>query len=354
MKRLLIILMAACLLLSGCAFWMDGSHVTVTDHEEQNSDNSASTLAAKNYFQLTMVLEELIRDGLEKGIVNVSEYDQSRLEDGISKAVEYICREFPLGAYAVEEMKYEIGTNGGQPAISLDISYIHGRSEIRRVMEIEDMTHAVEQIHQTLNSCSEGVVLMVTNYREMDLTQVVEDYATEHPELVMETPQVALGIYPESGNSRILEVKFVYQTSRDVLRQMQSRVQRAFASAAYYLDPQSSDVEKFTQLYSFLMERNSNTVETSITPSYSLLIHGVGDSKATAMVYAAMCTQAELECQIVSGTRDGVSWHWNRICCDGEYYYVDLLRCGENEELRYLPAEEMQGYVWDYSAFPAE
>ena len=44
------------------------------------------------------------------------------------------------------------------------------------------------------------------------------------------------------------------------------------------------------------MERYDYRIETSITPAYSLLRHGVGDSRAFAVVYAAMCQQAGLEC----------------------------------------------------------
>lgn len=353
MKRFLICLTAVCLLLSGCSAWMDGSHVTVQDHQEQFSGGQNASLAAEDYDQLVEVLEQLVESGLESGVISVAEYDPEDLERGMQLASVFVRKKLPLGAYAVEDIVYEIGSSGGQPAVSVNISYIHGRSEIRQIQKTANMEKAREEIRKALQACSEGVVLLIAEYEETDLVQMVADYAAEHPEIIMETPQVAVGVYPESGDARVMEVKFTYQTSRDVLRQMQSQVQRVFTSAAYYIDSDSDDVEKYTQLYSFLMERFDYAVETSITPSYSLLIHGVGDSKALATAYAAMCRQAELECQIVSGTRGGESWYWNLVQVDGEYFHVDLLKCDEAGVFEFLIDEQMQGYVWDFSAYPA-
>ena len=129
-------------------------------------------------------------------------------------------------------------------------------------------------------------------------------------------------------------------------------MRRIFASALLYVNSDASDAQKFAQLYTFLMERFDYKQETSITPSYSLLSHGVGDCEAFATVYAAMCRQAELDCDVVSGTRDGESWHWNIVREGDVYYHVDLLRCSEESGFRCRTDAEMEGYVWDYSAYP--
>ena len=351
MKRLLWIILAACLFLSGCG-WMDGRHVTVTDHLDQSSGSQSAAHAAADYEELVDVLRQLVESGTENGIIDVAEYDQEQLEAGIRNAAEAITGDFPLGAYAIDTLTYEIGDGGGHPALSVNISYIHGRSEIRQIREAADMEEAWELIAEVLDSCGEGVVLLVRNYEQTDLQQMTEDFAVAYPQILLETPQVAVGVYPETGSARILELKFTYQTSRDVLRQMRSQVERVFSSAAYYIDSDSGEMQKYTQLYTFLMERADYTIETSITPSYSLLIHGVGDSKAVATAYAAMCRQVGLECQVVSGTRAGEPWYWNLIRCEGEYFHADLLKCDEQDVFECLTDDQMQGYVWDYSAYP--
>lgn len=349
-KRLFLLIIAACLLLCGCS-WMDGSYLSITPHQNQSSGTQTKDASASNYLQLRTVLEEMVKSGTESAVINVAAYRQDLVQEGIANAVKYAAEKFPLGAYAVDEITYELGTGAGQPAISVNISYIHGRSEIRKIKEANGMEMARKLIVDALEDCSDSVVVQVSNYSAMDFVQAVEDHMKENPNIVMEMPQVAVGVYPDAGASRILEVKFTYETSRESLRKMQQQVQRVFASASLYVSSEATDTQKYDQLYTFLMERFDYEVQTSITPAYSLLTHGVGDCEAFATVYAAMCRQAGLDCQVISGTRDGQSWHWNLIR-DGDIdYHVDLLRCNELGQFQRLTGEQMQGYVWDYSAY---
>lgn len=340
-----------CLLLCGCT-WMDGSYLSVTPHQEQSSGIQGKDRRASNYLELRNALEEMVDIGAESAVINVAEYRQELVADGIANAAVYAKERYPLGAYAVEDISYEIGTGGGQPAISVNISYIHGRSEIRKIQSAADMTAAREQVTNALENCDDTVVIWVKSYEAADLVQTVEDYAKENPNTVMEIPQVAVGIYPDAGSSRIVEVKFTYETSRDSLRLMQQQVRRVFASAQLYINSDAENAQKYAQLYTFLMERFDYEVQTSITPAYSLLSHGVGDGETFATVYAAMCRQAGLDCQPISGTKDGQSRHWNIIREGDVNYHVDLLRCSELGQFQWLTDEQMEGYVWDYTAYP--
>ena len=354
MKQCLLSIIAVlCLVLSGCS-WMDGHYVSVTPHQEHLSANQSGDAAASDYLELREALENMVNSGLESAVINVSEYRQEMVERGIRTAAHYIRELYPLGAYAVDQVEYEIGTVGGQPAVAVNISYVHGRSEILKVQKARSMERAEQIVEEVLGQCSEGITLLITDYEDLDWVQMVEDYTKLNPDTVMELPQVAVGIYPDAGSSRVVELKFTYQTSRDSLRHMQDQVSRIFASAALYINSDASDGLKYEQLYNFLMERSDYQIETSITPAYSLLSHGVGDSEAFAMVYAAMCRQAGLNCQIVSGTREGEPRYWNLIQENGVYYHLDLLQSSDAGHFRKMTEAEMQGYVWDYSAYTGE
>ena len=347
-----IVLTAAllCLTLCSCG-WMDGSYLSVTPHREQSSGVQSKDITASNYLELRTVLEDMVNSGMENAVINVAKYRRDLVDEGIANAVLYASERHPLGAWAVDEISYEIGTGGGQPAISVDISYIHGRSEIRKIKQADGIEKAKKLVAAALEECSDSVVILVSNYEAADIVQTVEDYMKENPSIVMELPQVAVGIYPDAGSSRILEMKFTYETSRESLRQMQQQVRRVFESASLYVNSDATEAQKYAQLYTFLMERFDYTIQTSITPAYSLLSHGVGDGETFASVYAAMCRRVGLDCQMVSGTKDGQSWHWNIIREGDAYYHVDLLRCNEIGGFRRFTDGEMHGYVWDYSAY---
>ena len=350
MKRIGILL-ALCLLLSGCSL-MDGEYLSVTPHELPITGNQTTIISVSNYWELKDVLESMVQAGTETTVISVAKYNQKLVDNGIKAAVQYVKESYPLGSWAVDTVEYEVGTAGGQPVVSVNISYIHGRSQIRQVQNVSDMEELENRVEEALEDCADSLVLLVKNYSRKDLVQMAEDYANVYPNLIMETPAVAVGVYPdEEGGERVVEISFAYQTSRESLRQMQNQVQRVFSSAELYINSDSSDLMKYSQLYTFLMERYDYTVETSITPAYSLLIHGVGDSEAFAVVYGAMCRQAGLDCQVISGTRNGEAWYWNLIRVDDQWLHVDLLEASNQGGFLCSENEQMEGYVWDYSAY---
>lgn len=352
MKRTFLLLtLTLSLLLTGCS-WMEGSYVSVTAHREQRPNTQTDVIAASNYLELLDALKAIIAEGTEVTAINVAEYPEDVLEHGIQRAVQYAMENDPIGAYAVDTLQYELGTSSGMPALSVSISYLHNRSELQRIRRVADMEAAGEQIAEALEDYDAGIVLLVEQYSRKDLTQFAEDYGKLHPQTVMEIPQVTENLYG-SGRGRVVELLFPSQTSRDALRRMQSEVQPVFDSASLYVSGDGEDRQKFSQLYAFLMERFDYKVETSITPAYSLLRHGVGDSRAFATVYAAMCRSAGLECLTVTGTRAGEPWNWNIVLDGGQYYHVDLLRSNEQGEYREYTDQAMGNYVWDYSAYPA-
>ena len=352
MKRYIIVFpLAFCLMLCGCSLF-DGSYLSVTPHQEQVESPTAEVVSAANYNQLRTVVEEMVAQGREVGVIHVADFNQNLVETNMEAVATHAAKTYPIGAYAVEKITYEVGTNSGRPAIAVNITYRHSRIEIQRIRKVRDMDAAQRIIGDALENFDSGLVLQIEEYEELDFSQIVQDYAQSHPDTVMEKPVVASETYG-TGQTRVLELTFTYQTNREALRGMQSQVETVFNSAALYVSGEGSDRQKLSQLYGFLAERFDYKVETSITPAYSLLRHGVGDSQAFAVVYAAMCRQAGLECLIVNGTRAGEPWTWNIVQENNRYYHVDILSSTAAGGFRGYLDGEMTGYVWDYSAYPA-
>lgn len=78
-------------------------------------------------------------------------------------------------------------------AVAVTIAYRHSPMEIRTIREVSDSGEAAEEIVKSLKNFDASVVLLVDRYAPMDFTQLVRDHAEEHPETVMETPQVTGG-----------------------------------------------------------------------------------------------------------------------------------------------------------------
>lgn len=350
LKQLKLILLAAALwaLCAGCS-WMDGSYVSVTPHQMGYSNASDDMAVIRDYSGLRSAITGLIDTGAAEGLFTLLDYPENNLSEELDMAVAYARYSYPIGAFAVDSIDYEYGTGAGQNALSVEITYRRSKSEIDRIRTVRGIPGAQNAIAEALSNCQDSLILQITTYKDTDFIQLIADYAAEHPNVVMELPQTTARLYPDRGDVRVLELQFSYQTSRDSLRYMQSQVKPVFSSAVLYVSGESDDATKYAQLYNFLMERFDYSLQTSITPTYSLLSHGVGDSRAFAQVWAAMCRQAGLEAMTVSGTYNGESRFWNIIRVEDVHYHVDLLQ-GSYQP---LGDDQMTGYVWDYSAYPA-
>lgn len=352
MRRKLFLILAVLLLLalSGCS-WLDGSYVHLTPHRAQTGGFSGESLTARDESQFRKILEEMVSSGQESAVIYAVDLEMDELNRIITRAESYIRESYPIGAYAVEEITFELGIGGGKTAVAVKADYRHTVSEIQRIPRLENMEEASAAVEEALRDCDPRAVFFVEKYQELDFSQLVQNLALTYPEAVMETPRVEENVFGK-GTSRVVELIFFYENSRDDLRQMQIQVKPVFDSAVLYVSGEGADSQKLGQLYAFLMERFDYQVETSITPPYSLLRHGVGDSRAFATVYAAMCRMAGLDCRIVTGTRQGEPWVWNMVFDGDQPYHVDLLACSQSGGYREMTDGEMTGYVWDYSAYP--
>lgn len=353
MKRAILLILILVLGLSGCTGWMDGSYASTMPHQDQTPSAENQIAEVKNYSELCQALGSMAEKGVESAVLSVADYENTHIKSDLNEAIVEVRKSNPIAAYAVEKIEYELGTNVGQPAVALAITYIHDRDELLKIRRVANVDEAQKVVAGYLDNCAAATVLYLDNYEAVDFVQIVEDYALNYPQRVMEIPSVTVNVYPETGTERVVELKYSYQSNREALRNMKDQVSNVFESAVLYVSGDAAEREKFSQLYSFLMERYEYQLGTSITPAYSLLRHGVGDAKAFAVVYAAMCREAGLDCGIISGTRKGEPWVWNVVYDEGNYYYVDLLRCSASGAFQERTEKEMGDYVWDYSASPS-
>lgn len=351
MRKNVALLICLCLLLSGCSFWSDGSYSSVKPHEEPANQTEKPAVKVADYEDLTAALVSLLESGAENGVLSMKYEDEETARADMNRAIDDICQTNPFAVYGVENMSYTLNAGSGRHMASVQISYLPSRVRANEIQRVQTPADAQKIIVQCLNNCDAGVVLYLENPEQADYTQMVADYALAYPQKVMEAPEVTVSLYPKQGQTQIVEIKFFYQTSRALLRTFQNQVATVFASASQHVAGNWTAAQKAERLYTFLMDRYEYNVQTSITPAYSLLMHGVGDSRAFAAVYHAICRQANLDSYVVTGTRDGAPWVWNAVQIDGEYYYIDLLRCDESDGFHLYTQAEMTNYVWDYSAY---
>lgn len=351
MRKWIAWMLACCLLLSGCSAWLDGSYYSTTPHQEKENQSAGDMVAVSSYSALYRVLVDMIHSGTTNGLISVRNYNQLVVAMDMSTAVQRVRQTDPIAAYAVKNIQFDLGTNAGQPAIAVNISYFHDRAELGKIHHLENTRQAEQVIAQALDNCESGIVLRIKEFEGEDLGRWVEDYSDANPHLVMEKPRVAVSLYPNSGEDRVVELKFSYQNSRETLRSMQGQVQNRIQHLITDAKREQTQQDKYL-LVQQLMTQDMIGFGSSITPAYSLLIHGVGDSGAVSKLFTAICKQLDLNCITVTGTWEGNSRYWNIVSLGGAYFHVDVLRCIGTDMLAFETDDMMTGYVWDYSAYP--
>lgn len=339
-----------CVFLCGCNIIGIGRYTSVIPHEEKNPQPAQNVVTPGKGEDLYNILWDMLIRYKDEQIISLVNIEEN-WQDNMTDAVEKICKSDALGAYAIDEINYELGVHNSLPAVAVEIVYTKTLANIRNIKSAADTEKAVGFIYEALNACDSSVVIHIDAFEDRDVEQIVRDYSTRFPQYVIEVPQVSVTLYPKTGSNRIMDIQFSYDTRRETLRQMQKQVGLIFSASELYVSGDSVSREKFSQLYSFLMNRYDYTLQTSITPAYSLLHHGVGDVKTFASVYAAMCRLSGLECDVINGTRNGEPWYWNVINIDGQSYHVDLLRCKEKDMFITKTSQGMKEYVWDYSSY---
>lgn len=349
---IIIICLCLCIGLCGCDMWMQGSYAHVSPHKMPENPNEGERIEVSSYQTLYQALCDIVEKGAASATVYYPNENAVTVQNYMESAVKQVCSSHPMGGYAVDKVTFQVGTKGGVQAIALQVQYNRSFSDIRYINRVDQMQEGVALIYDALKKCGPSATFYVENYSQTDFVQLIKNYVDQNPDVCMEMPQVTVTSYPQTGKERIIEVLFAYENSRDDLRAMQQNVATFFDSAVLSVTENAKTEEKCAQLYrQLVLHYDPEGLRTSITPAYSLLHYGVGDSKAYATVYSAMCNKVGVDCAVVVGTKDGKSHYWNAVKVGESYLFIDFLQCARQGAFAIREKEQMKNYVWDYSAY---
>lgn len=349
-KTVILLILAVMCLLSGCQSWQSGSYYSVKPHAGQYTQDEPMELAqVTSYVEIRNAITDMADDSAASCVMGVDDY-QGDLEADVAKAIDFATEQDPVGAYVFSKINYRFDRIGNKNVVIVEPVFRRSRTDIDAVVRYGQAAN--RKLAEALDAFAPSLTLWIYGYQDTDFRQQVQDYCDENPDKVMEYPAVQVGIYPDSGISRIVELKFTYETSRDTMWTMQGAVETIFSSAEGYVSLTEDEYTKSARLCSFLMELFDYTQEPSVTPAYSLLCQGVGDSRAYANVFAAMCRRAGLWCRRVDGTRNGEAWSWNILQVNGTYTYVDLMGDDGKSQPFFRGDGQMDGYEWAKEDYP--
>lgn len=293
----------ACLLLLGLlaglsACGADDSYLSVRPHVEPSipateTPQQEEPPTAGNRSELRGAMLSFVRNWTEQGEIRISGYSGDLSAD-LTETVRYITQEDPIGAYAVDYADAELRGDAQTGIVEVSIVFRRSAAEIDAIVTVSGVNGAHAKIRQALANFDAALTLRIRSYEDADFSGYIRTYCLEHPDSAMALPEVSAAVYPETGETRILELHFTYSQPRDTLRSMQAAVNTILDSAAAYVESGTTPRRCAELLARFLLTRFTYTTaeETPDMPAYDLLSSGRAHSLSFASVFYAECTRA--------------------------------------------------------------
>lgn len=353
MRKIICAVMAALVLLStGCSSMLNRDYSSVTVHSATpTAEGDANTMRVQNYQELVNALIYLINQGEESGSIRYSgeEADFKKLMD---EACLEVKQEDPLGAYAVDYIKYSVISIVGSYEADVQITYRRTREQVASIVDATGAAAIRSELSRALSSFDTEVVLRISYFEEDEayIQQLVRQAYLSNPATALDFPDAQVAMYPESGQQRIVEVTLTYHQSLQTLESWRNSLSREAERICQPLT-ELTIKEKLDGITGTLQSMGAYSAQGGST-AYDALLGGGGDSQGVALAFSLLCRQVGITCSVVDGQKNGQSHFWNVVQTASGYRHVDLSRTGS---VTYNVDQTMtqQGYVWDTQQVPA-
>lgn len=147
-KRALPVL-AACLLLSGCASLLERSYSVVEPYTDRYWESGEEdVLKAENYQDLVNTLLMLVEQRAEEGVIRYYTADNAYVTAW--EARQEVCRETPQGAYLLQEMRFSTQVTADYCTLIYTMTYREDVEDVSTLMTLSDSQSLVDLLRLAL------------------------------------------------------------------------------------------------------------------------------------------------------------------------------------------------------------
>ena len=224
MKHTLLILLPLCLLLSACAPMLERSYTSETPHVQFSDEaENASILRAETYQGLVSALLHLIGQGDEEGVIHLYQYVSvtGTAESDVDQACLEATQRDPLGAYALDYIKYNVQQTASYYEVTVKLAYVRTPEQLGSVISVTGSSAVAMELPDLLTEQPGEVLFRISHFAEEDSGEtirqaVLDSYAeTKDKEELPALTDVVVNLYPESGPQRLAEILLTWEDTAD-------------------------------------------------------------------------------------------------------------------------------------------
>ena len=300
-KRLLAVTAALSLLLCGCSAMLERDYLQITPHTTNpTAEGNPSVLKAESYQELVNALMHFITQGAETGAVRLY-WDKETIESDLEKACLEVIQEDPLGAYAVDYIKYSVNPMVSYSEADVQITYRRTREQVASIVSATGTAAIRSELETALAAFAPERVLRISYFdrdEEYIRTLCREAYLAT-PATALDMPEITVSIYPDQGRQRIVEIGLTYRLDGTELERRRGALAQTLQELTQPLLEQSEEA-KLSDILGLLAD-SVNYDPGSGATAYHALTEGSANSQGLALALAALCESAGLNSQVVWG-----------------------------------------------------
>ncbi len=358
-RRMLAACLVFTLLLSGCARLLNREYTDVTPHNAvPTAEGDPSTLRADSYQELVNALQYLVTNGAETGTVRLYVKNEN-VEQELEDACLEVAQEDPLGAYAVEYIRYSVASLVTYQEVKVEITYRRTREQVASITSATGATAIRSELEKALEEFSTEIAIRISYFDrdEAYIRRLCREAFCANPGNALDMPELTVSIYPDSGRQRIVEVLLAYHLEREELerrRDLLARRAQEITEEERLADSRGD--RQLLEIARAVLAQGGFQPEGGST-AYHALLEGGADSQGLALAMALLCNGLGLECQVAIGEKEGVPHYWNVVSAESGWMHLDLTRPleeGAQEEDYFLSDARMteEGCIWNADTLP--
>ena len=358
-KRVLALALLSALLLGACGSIYDAEYVYSApyDDETQNTGGGEGE-DIRSYAQLESAITAMVNGAEAGGKLRFSNYS-GPVADDMAVVCNEIKTQTPMGAYAVEELTYDLSRIVSYYTAEVFISYKRSASEIRNVVTVNGISALKNHLSEKVAAHDRHEVLRVYSSAVNDeyIRGLIHQACLDAPLICEGEPEVKVTAYPGEGVNRIYDIELSYAADGSAFARRRAEAEDILSVVCAPLMGRAAG-ETALSCAAWLVG-NCTADGGSEDTAYAALLDGRAGSLGFAMAYKAMCDMLELECLIVEGSLGtlGAQTHfWNIVNIGGDYYHIDISRIRDTAwEDAFLLSDDMAWgtYMWDAEKYPA-
>lgn len=224
MKRIILCaLFLGCLLLSGCGSMLERSYTAVTPHESfSDEEENPSILRAETYQGLVSALLHLVSQGEQEGIIRLYQYISvtGSAASDVDQACLEVTQEDPLGAWAVDYIKYDVGQTTAYYEVSVKLAYTKTPAEIAQVISVTGSSAIAQELADLLPQQPTQIVFRISYFTGSDNEEIIRQAVLRawDNQLLPLPPlaDITVTLWPDQGQQRLAEIRLTWEDALEL------------------------------------------------------------------------------------------------------------------------------------------